>query len=95
MEALINALDTPMTSDELLTLVEEQIETVDNAALKDLLSAIALELDTKYHTGTAKSIRQRKSSRFKALVQFFEEGRHNPPLPTIFDDTVYPDKPGA
>ncbi|MEN9355473.1 MAG: hypothetical protein RL318_2798 [Fibrobacterota bacterium] len=90
MEALINALDTPLTSDELLTLVQEQIEIVENVELKNILLAIALELESKYHNGVGKSIRQRKSSRFKALVQFFEEGRHTPPLPTIFDDTVYP-----
>ena len=86
MDALIAALDTPLTSDDLLTLVQERIDAVEDPALKDILAAIALELETKYHTGTAKSIRQRKGSRFKALVQYFEEGRHTPPLETIFDD---------
>lgn len=89
MDALRTALDSPITDEALIELLEAQLEGCTREDARTVLLAVLEELRQKLHPAAAKSLRQRRGRRMKELVNFVEEGRIHPPLPTIFDDTVY------
>lgn len=87
MDDLRTALDTPLSASALLELLEAQYVDTENLEWKGILFEAIAELQKKTMYGADKPVWMRKGKRFAALINFIEEGRLNPPLETIFDDT--------
>jgi flagellar hook-basal body complex protein FliE len=89
MDELKELLTTPMTAAKLMHVLNAVYAETENVEFKEVLIHAICELQTKEKQSAGKSLATRKGKRIKALVNFIEEGRINPPLETKFDDTVY------